>query len=236
MFTALEQREPISKKIVAIIEESILDKTFKAGEKLPSEAELCVQFGVSRTSIREAIQKLSAHGLVTIIKGKGIYVNKISSESVTVPFIKYLQHKLSDGYFKDLIEARNVLEPAIAALAAANHTEDDIEKLETDIEELKLATDPKEHSKWDMQFHYDLAKASKNSIIPILLKPIQEIMPDIKSVILDKVKDAHNSALEWHTNILKAVKANDPEAARTAMIEHLKRAKQDIDAIINDNK
>ncbi len=88
MFNPLDKRVSIKELIASQIEDAIFEKKYLPGSKLPSENELCNMFGVSRTSVREAIQVLQAHGLVSIEKGKGIFVKSISSESVSNNILK----------------------------------------------------------------------------------------------------------------------------------------------------
>lgn len=225
MFKQIETRVPLSKIISAQIEEAILTKKFEPGSKLPSELELCEQFGASRTSVREALQILSAHNLITIIKGKGIFVNKISSESVTSPLTKYLKMKLDRNYVLDLVHARQILEPAIASYAALNRTDEDLQKLEANLQALEAYEgDYLELAQLDMQFHMLLAKASKNSVIPLLLHPIHSMMPQVKSTIYASVDDAKGSAVIWHRKIFVEIVNQDATAAHKAMTEHLKIA------------
>ncbi len=102
------------------IEEAILNKVITAGDKLPSERELCEQFGVSRTSIREAIRILTTQGIVEVEKGKGIFVKNISSKSVADGILKFYKHRLDGEYALDLVHTRQALEPSIAYFAALN--------------------------------------------------------------------------------------------------------------------
>ncbi len=81
-FSQLGKRIPISNVIAEQIEEAILNKKFAPGSRLPSEAELCKQFGVSRTSVREALQILNTHGMISIEKGKGIFVRCLRGDSI----------------------------------------------------------------------------------------------------------------------------------------------------------
>lgn len=225
IFTPLESREPISKIVSAKIEDAILKKIYPAGSKLPSEYELCEQFGVSRTSVREALQTLAAQGLVNVIKGKGMYVNEVSSDSVSAPLHKYLKLKLSRNYVLDLVHARQMIEPEIAYHAALKHKKSDIDKLHADIEDLRNCTDSYQQlGELDMKFHIDLAIATQNSIMPLLLDPIHKLVPELKSVVYAAVSDAKEAALIWHTKILNEVISGDADKARQAMVEHLKIA------------
>lgn len=209
------------------IEEAIRSKALLPGEKISSEQELCNQFKVSRTAIREALHMLSARGLVSIEKGKGIFVQSPSVETVTVPIHLYLQMQSEKNYVLDVVHARQIIEPPIAALAAQFHTQEDAEKLKKDFHDLATSDgDYNELSRLDMLFHLDIAKASENSIIPLILEPIQRLAPRIKSSVYATVSDAKQSALEWHEKILNAILQRNVEGAREAMMRHLEIAEQ----------
>ena len=234
MFNPLAERVSIKEIIAAQIEEAILNKKYQTGSKLPSENELCKMFGVSRTSVREAIQILNVQGLVSIEKGRGIFVKNLSSESVTNSLIKFLEHRFKGDYSFDLIHARQIIEPGVAYLAALNRTEEDLKEMETDIENIKNNEgDPIKHGEYDMSFHMHLAYASKNKLIPLLLQPIHRLMPSLKSSIMTNVEDAKEAAIIWHTKIFIDVQNRDPEAAKNSMIAHLQIAEKHIEQAIS---
>lgn len=106
-------------------------------------------FGASRTSVREAVQILYAHGLVSIEKGKCIFVKKISSGSVRNNILKFLEHWFEGDYYFDLIHARQIIESGIAYLAALNRTDENLKELEKDINDISN----KEHQ-YDLPFYY----------------------------------------------------------------------------------
>jgi len=227
MFISVGKRSLLSNIVVSQIEEAIRTKVLVPGVKLPSELALCQQFGVSRTAIREALRTLSGRGLLSISKGKGIFVQNISAETVTDPIQRYLEMQLQRDYVLDVVHARQIIEPPIAASAALHHTEEDAEKLKKDQYDLEHSEgDYKELSRLDMLFHLDIAKASENSLIPLILEPIHRLIPQIKSSVYATVVDAKKSAVEWHDKILTAVLNKDAEGARMAMIRHLEIAEQ----------
>ncbi|MBE0572126.1 MAG: FadR family transcriptional regulator [Ignavibacteriaceae bacterium] len=237
VFTLLETREPIGKLIVQQIEQAILENKYIAGSKLPSENELCEQFGVSRTSIREALGTLEAQGLIEIIKGKGMFVKNISAETVTSLMRKYLKLRADRSFVMDLVHARQIIEPAISYYAALNFNDADIERLTEDIENLKNCSGGYEElANLDTMFHLDLARASRDRIMPLLLHPIHELIPDIKSTIYATVDDAKGSAVIWHQKILDAVKSRDAEKAKKAMEEHLKIAEEHAEKMLEAEK
>jgi GntR family transcriptional repressor for pyruvate dehydrogenase complex len=236
MFKVIENRVPISKIVAQQIEDSIMNKTFVPGSKLPSEFELCKQFGVSRTAIREALQTLSAQNLITIVKGKGIFVNEMSTSSVIEPLNKFIAQKLDKNYILDLVHTRQVIEPALAEAAAIKRTDEDIDALIEDFNELKnYRGDHHNLALLDLRFHLNLARASHNRILPMILEPIiRSFMPEVKTFIYETVGEAKDSAIESHKKILDLVIAQDAPAAYEAMIEHLKIAEAHTEKMLRE--
>jgi GntR family transcriptional repressor for pyruvate dehydrogenase complex len=226
-FTPIAKRSLLSNVVESQIEEAIRSRALSPGAKLPSESDLCQQFKVSRTAVREALRMLSARGLIAIKKGKGMFVRSLSAESVTNPIYLYLQMQLQRDYVLDIVHARQIIEPPIAASAAIRHTNEDAVRLKKDLDELiKSRGDYSELSALDMRFHLDVAKASENSLIPLILEPIHRLVPQIKSSVYATVADAKQSAVEWHAKILDAILYRDPDAARIAMTKHLAIAEE----------
>lgn len=227
MFKSLEERVPLKEIIVKQIEGAILNKKYLPGSKLPTETELGKQFGVSRTAVREAIQILSARGLIYVEKGRGIFVNKITSESVIDPFKNYLRLKLDKDSVLDLTHARQMIEPSIAREAAKNRKEEDIQILQKDILALENCGDNYEElAALDMLFHLDIAKATHNAVIPLIIQPVHSLLPKIKPYVYAKVEDSKESALVWHKKIFEDIIKSDGDAAFMDMMEHLRMAEK----------
>ena len=225
IFAPLANRIILSKSVEDAIVEAIQSKSIEPGVKLPSELELCEQFGVSRTVVREALRALKSRGLITIIKGKGMFVRKFSGKDASDPLHFYLRMNFERNYVMDIVHARQILEPAIVALASKHRTPVDIERMIDDLDLLKTCDDKfTELSRIDTQFHVDIAKSSGNSLMPLLLEPIHRLIPEIKSSVYATVKEARESAVLWHQRILDGIIKGDSGAARQAMVEHLKIA------------
>jgi GntR family transcriptional repressor for pyruvate dehydrogenase complex len=172
---------------------------------------------------------LSARGLVEVAKGRGVFVKNVTAQSVTDPMHLYLQMQFDEEHALYLVHARQVIEPPIAASAARHHTSEDAEKLLGNLEELKRSEDDFALlARLDMEFHLNVAKASENPIIPLILEPIHMLMPKIKSSIYAAVDDAKQSAIIWHEKILNAILARDAEGASKAMTDHLGIAEEHI--------
>ncbi|MEM8484816.1 MAG: FadR/GntR family transcriptional regulator [Bacteroidota bacterium] len=228
-FKAVGKAKLLSKTVEEQIEGAIRTKELSPGAKLPTEMELCEQFGVSRTVMREALRVLSSRGLISIEKGRGMFVNQISVDSVTAPMTLYLQMNHDSDNKLHVIEARQLIEPAIAAQCAIRHTKEDADRLLKDHDMLiATAGNLKNLSKVDMAFHLHIAEATHNPVIPLLISPIHKMMPSIKAAVYEVVQEAHKAAVEWHEKILKAILDRDPDEAFRQMTGHLDIAKEHI--------
>jgi len=222
MFKSLGNKESLSIKIANEIESAISSKKLKVGERLPSEFELCDQFGVSRTSVREALRMLSAKGLLSIEKGKGVFIKKVTLESVTDPLQKFLDLSIGDSSVLEVVESRKSIEPGITRLAALKRTEEDIEFIRAAIKEMSTYQgDPAGLAKLDMNFHMAIAKATHNHLLPLVLKPIFKLMPVIKSKIIKDVPNSRDDANKWHLKILDAIVEKNGDKAFATMQKHL---------------
>lgn len=229
MFAKLDSRQPLSKSVQEQIELAIIEGKLPPGEKLPTEMELCEKFGVSRTVMREALRGLSAKGLLSIEKGRGMFIKEMSASFVTDPLHLYLTLRHKSDYAIDVVHARQAIEPSIAAMAAVHRTEEELRLLRDNFQRLKnWKEDYVFLSLLDSEFHLLVAKASNNPIMPLVIEPIHKLMPKIKLAIYDVVKDAHASAVEYHGKIVDSIARQDEQAAHHWMSEHLKQAESHI--------
>jgi len=235
LFPKIGSTQTLSQEIVEKIEEVILQKKVLPGEKLPTEKEMCAMFGVSRTALREALQMLSARGLITIRKGSGMYVNNYSSAHVIKPMSLFLELNLSHNYILHVMEVRKMIEPTIARLAAINRTDDDMKELDKSLDQLNRC--PKNNyfkqGQIDRDFHLAIANACKNEIIPVIVTPIFKLMPKIRSLVYANVNTAKSEAVDYHTKIIDKIRAKDEDGAHQMMVEHLEVAERHSRKIVN---
>ncbi|NUN71252.1 MAG: FadR family transcriptional regulator [Bacteroidetes bacterium] len=179
--------------------------------------------------IREALRTVSAKGLISIEKGRGIFVKALSADTVSDPLHQYLKFKISQNYALDVIHARQIIEPSIAAFAAQHRSDDDLEKLHSNINRL-ISYDGETSglASLDMEFHLLIAKASQNQVMPLILDPIHRLMPEIKKSVYQTNDHAQESAIEWHSKIVEAIEQADPELASKMMHKHLAIAEEHI--------
>ena len=233
LFSPVGSSRLLTFKIVNEIEKAIRIKKLKPGDKLPSEQELCKQFMVSRTVIREALKMLSSKGLVRIERGRGVFVEKISSDIVTAPFEFFLEVKYEKNYAIDVVRARQIIEPSIAYYAALNRTNEDIKYLSDNIEKFRESGNQAQKLvELDMDFHLGIVKAVHNSIIYIILEPVYKVfMPKLNFDVYQHVRGAKDSALRLHSEILNAISKGDPLSASELMKKHLMIAEKHVNKI-----
>jgi GntR family transcriptional repressor for pyruvate dehydrogenase complex len=214
----------LAQRVERELERLILESRLGPGDRLPSERELAAQFGVSRTVVREAVRALAAKQLVDVNVGRGTVVRAPSAESAAESMKLLLMMQAGDAGVDKVSEVRHIIENEIASLAAARRTDEDIRDLEAILDEMRLHVDaPEVYIKSDVEFHAALARATQNELFVIVLDSLVEIMIEVRLLTL-RVPGIASLALQYHERILAAIKAADPEAARSVMDEHMDQA------------
>jgi GntR family transcriptional repressor for pyruvate dehydrogenase complex len=216
------RRSSISDDIVQQIISLISKGDLKAGQRLPSERELCVRFGAGRSSLREALRCLSIMGVLTARVGEGTSVAIDRSKFMETVLRWRLSTEQHD--IEDLMEVRIALEGVTAARAARNSADADIKKLRDLVAKMEVAVgDAKRFAALDLDFHLGLAKTSNNDLILDLVSLIRgQLERGVAKVLL--LPEAMPLSVKEHKAILQAIIKRDPEAARAAMQAHLNAA------------
>lgn len=229
LFTRLDRAERLSDRVADEIQELIVERKLQLGDRLPAERELGEAFGVSRTVIREAIRALVAKGLLDVQPGNGTVVRQPSPSMVSDALAYVLRGTPGGIPFRHAHELRCILEPEIAFRAAERRTEDDLAALEHQLERMLVS-----EIDWvaaDVAFHAALAQAAHNPIFGIVLDSIQDVLLEIRRLGALLPETRVNGA-RHHRAILEAVAAGDAEAARAAMMAHLKQAEWTMQQVI----
>lgn len=209
-------RKSLSRQISDKLEESISSGTYKVGEKIPTEPELMKLFGVSRNTIREAIQSLTWAGLLNIKQGDGTYV---CAENRFVANIEQRYQMISHD---DIAEARNCIEVTIAHLAAKRRTQEDVDNIHALLERRKaLAMDMKENTKADIDFHIAIAYACHNQI---LIDMYESMACYMESQIEERSRISERSFTEidfLHEHLFSAIQNGDAEKAAYSVMKIL---------------
>jgi GntR family transcriptional repressor for pyruvate dehydrogenase complex len=213
-------------QIVEQIERSIVDGQLKAGDQLPPERELAQRFGVSRTAVREAVKTLREKGLVEAYPGRGTFVTNGTSQAIRLSLDRMIRITQPDGNIS-LIEVREILEPEIAARAAARADEKDVAALREAFAAMDHAGGNAEaFIEADLDFHLALAEASRNPLIPAIIDPIVALLREHRLQTF-RVQGGPERGQYHHKRILEAVERHDPDAARGAMKAHLQQVSED---------
>jgi len=209
----------ISQLIVEKIIELINNGELSLGDKIPSESGLMERFQVGRSSVREAMQALSIMNVVDIKPGQGTFIRDFSKEN---RFTQHIFDPLIDKKVTmDLVEARNAIEPVMAALAAQRASQEDLNDIELLIERCRNEIKKKEPVyELSTEFHLLVAKASHNKIFLQFMQSLEGLLAARGARIEEK-----ESFTEWetqsHNEIYQAIKSRDSEAANRIMSEHI---------------
>jgi GntR family transcriptional repressor for pyruvate dehydrogenase complex len=212
----------ISDQVFDQIRELIYRGKLKPGEKLMTERELAQAMNVSRTTIRDAIQRLVAMGLIVQKQGQGTFVKTID-ENLENPLVKAMETQ--DASLEDLLEVRMGLECNAAALAAKRADETDITALKQSIAEMEAEVNSgRLGTEADTAFHMAIAYAAKNPLHILIMRNFYDyLFRGIGENLASLYEEPENiqEILRQHRNILSTIKARDPYKAYTVMSEHI---------------
>ncbi len=203
------RRQSLADEVAGRLQQQISSGKYKPGQQLPTEPELMQQFGVGRSTIREAVRILVNTGMVKVQQGLGTFI--LSQEAMNEPLVKRLQR----AHFQDLNEVRLLLEVKIAEKAAVHRTAKDIRKLKELLKEraaFARENNPAACIQADIDFHSCIAEASKNEIMVDLYKTIAT---HLKQSFLQRYKDTQSfkDTQELHEGLLQSIIDKDPARA-----------------------
>jgi GntR family transcriptional repressor for pyruvate dehydrogenase complex len=224
------KQERLSDAIVRQLESLILEGVLRPGERLPPERELAAQLQVSRPSVREALQRLEAAGLVETRHGGGTFVRNAFAETLTDPLADLFQRHPEAAV--DFVEFRYTLDGIVAYYAALRGTDADREILTQRfraIEAVHGKDDFAEEADRDADFHIAIAEASHNIVLLHVVRSLLELLrKDIifnRNVLYSR-KDARDLLMEQHRKIYEFIMNRDAEGARSAAQAHMRHVEQ----------
>jgi GntR family transcriptional repressor for pyruvate dehydrogenase complex len=210
--------DQIASRLIALIQE----RQLKAGDRLPAERELAASMGVSRSSLREALRALAMVGVTEMRHGDGTYLTSLEPDALMRPVGLVLA--LSDSGLEELFEARKLVEPGLAALAA--------ERIEDASEILACAArssetrDDAEAFMWnDIELHALIARAADNAILCQLLDSIAS-MGIASRRRTGRLADVRDQSARDHVQIAAAIAKHDAKEASRAMLRHLENVER----------
>ncbi|MGB7847237.1 MAG: FadR/GntR family transcriptional regulator [Candidatus Acidiferrum sp.] len=234
MYKAI-QTSRLYEQIVQQIEETIRKGGLKPGDQLPAERELALQFGVSRTAVREAVKTLHEKGLVEAHPGRGTFITSDTSNTIRLSLDRMLKNGHPEGTL-NLVEVREILEPEIAALAAARADEESLKEMRNAVNIMdKARHDPDVYIEADLDFHLALAEAAANPIILSLIDSIVGVLR-VQRMRIFNVDGGPERGQYHHKRILEAVENRDSSGARAAMRAHLRQVREDSENVPAENE
>jgi len=224
------KKKRVYEDIVQQIHHLIQKGRLKQGDQLPTERELVDTFKVSRASVREAIRYLESMKLVESRQGNGTYVIASSEEALVQPLASTLF--LEKDNLMDIFSIRKIIEPQVAELAAEKATASEMNELEEILQEqARNLAEGLNLTKTDSEFHNLLIQTAKNRVLEKLLLAILDLLEQTREKYL-QVEGRAQKSLKGHQEILSAIKARNPVAARKAMRHHL----EEVEHILFDKK
>jgi GntR family transcriptional repressor for pyruvate dehydrogenase complex len=212
-------REILSDKVADRILTLIKTQQLKPGDRLPPERELAEMMGVSRLTLREALRALSYMNVIENRQRSGTFITSVEPE-LLVEHLEFV-FSLDDSTFLELLQARKVVEPGLAEMAAINITDEELANLESVMEKARdLYNDTEAFVNTDIELHAIITRAAQNSMLARFMDSILKISirSRQRTVALLEVRKL---TVNDHTKIVAALKARDPQAARQAMLDHL---------------
>jgi DNA-binding FadR family transcriptional regulator len=219
--------------VAATLGAEVVSGRLPVGQLLPTEAELCARFGVSRTVVREAVKLLSSKGLLRTSSGIGTWVPPANEWNFLDPmvFSWLTQSGNVQAVIHHLFAFRKAVEPAAAAEAARSGTEAQIDTIEEALEVMYAAKT--DFAKWiegDVAFHTAIYTASNN----VFMAPLANLFREYFQVSF-RVSSSnfhHQHCLQEHRDVYEAIRKRDPDAARKAVEVLLYRADEDVRSVM----
>jgi GntR family transcriptional repressor for pyruvate dehydrogenase complex len=213
----------ISDQVFDQLKDLIFRGHFKPGEKLIPERELALSMGVSRPTVREALNKLVNMGLIEHRQGQGTFVRRPSENASQNPLAAVVNG--TDVGLVDLLEVRLGLECNAVSLAARRATEEDLQALQSGLREMTAGISSGGlGSSADIAFHMAIAFATKNTVHVHIMKSLYDLLFfGIKENLQHLYSEPGNLdiIIQQHTDIFNSIRSRDPDAAYASMRRHI---------------
>jgi GntR family transcriptional repressor for pyruvate dehydrogenase complex len=211
---------PVTEAAIEAIRRLIISGELPPGARLPAEAELATELGMSRGTVREAVRALVTARVLDVRRGDGTYVTSLRPE-LLLQGIGFVVDLMQDEWSLELVEVRRVLEPAATALAAARATDEQLGEIGMCLDKMRAAADQEELVHFDAQFHALVGVACGNRSLASMLAGLsgRSIRARVWRGIVDD--DATSQTLAEHERIYAALCARDEALSSAAALMHV---------------
>ena len=219
LFEPLDQ-QPAYHRVSSAIEQKILRRTLRLGDRLPTEIELAAQFAVNRSTVREALRRLESAGLVArAAGGKRMVVSRPGQAETASRVGRALA--LDDVTFIELWEAMRAVAPRTAALAAEHADADGIARLEAIIASVESARGADVVVEHVGEFFGTLAELSANRVLQLAMQPVTQLLAPSLRRMIDRVPQGRTRILVAQRCIVEAMRSAKPAEAESWMSRHV---------------
>ena len=214
--------EPAYRKVAARIGERILTRTLREGERLPSETELARQFGVNRSTVREALRELESRGLVRRHRGSKLMAVSRPHHAAVAAGVSHAL-LLHDVTVRDVWQALTILEPPLAELAAGARTAEDLAAIAAAGEAFSRAgTRTAEAVECCAEFFRALGRATHNPVLGLAQEPLLKLLEPSLGIMIDKLPQARTRIATAQRQLIETLEARAPREAHEWMARHIR--------------
>jgi GntR family transcriptional repressor for pyruvate dehydrogenase complex len=222
------QKSTLVRGVTGQLRQMILSGDVQPGDYLPSRKELASQFGVGVSTVHEAIQALTAVGLVASHPGKGTWVRRDALDTLIHP--TEVESRMGTLEAQQVYEARAVIEVALTGLAAERATPEDLEQIWQALQAMEAAgEDEVAFVEADLEFHLTVARAGRNQLLEQFYHLSRRLLSEVivNCVRLPGVKE---ESIRIQSAIAQAIEGRDPHLARQAALDHMTYIERLLDA------
>jgi len=218
--------EPAYRKVASALAGRITDRSLAAGKRLPSETELARQFGVNRSTVREAMRELESAGLLGRQRGSRLMIVTRPAHHLVAGAVSRAL-ALHDIRFVDVWESLTILEPPLAQAAALRRSEADLQRLSLAEQQFKDDnTDSSMAVDQVVEFFRQLGEATHNPALMLAQEPLILLLAPSLRAMIDRVSQARSRICSAQSRLVDAVRAGNGEEAATWMAKHIRDFKK----------
>ncbi len=224
-------RESLVDGLISELLDDISAGRLVEGEPIPAEAELAERFKVNRLTIREALRKMQAQGIVRTVPGRRSELNPVSQWVDIGAALRIVGARIGAAEASiQLLQLRRMIETEACGLAALRMEETNLDALDRELTGMREAAGRNDVDKFvrhDIAFHDVILEASGNALLKILLDPLQSLLEEGRTET-SRVPDVQRNAIEMHAAIIEALRSGDTARAHDAMSAHITQTEQDL--------
>ena len=224
MMESIRKTRKLPEQIADKLREMIIHEEIKTGSKLPAEAELMTRFGVSRSTVREAVKILQTEHIVDIRQGQGTFLCAMPGLAKDPLGLRFTDQNELTG---QLLETRLIIEPNVAAIAAQRRTPEQIAAMKVLLDKMDNAyLHGEDYTPFDIEFHSIIAQCTGNDVVQRLLPTIHEsIQAGYRHT--QRVEGSYQRASQCHLEMYRGIVEHDSERARLAAQRHMLQTMHD---------